>query len=96
LTLRTRKTDKPRRRLTEAQQAANARSFRIFRLRGLYSFAALLSPARAAVMRGLIDDELQSLGAMSQTAREAVIRDALARADERERQREEMFAELPF
>ena len=58
---------KPYRAPTEAQAVA----LRVFRLRGLYTFANLLSGPRATAMRSLIDDQLRDLGAETQTDRQA-------------------------
>lgn len=97
MTLRlSRKPWHERKKLTPAQEAANARSFRIFRLRGLWHFAVILSPERRDAMQALIDAELADLGAEPNTQRQARIRAAWAAADQRERDLEELEAELPF
>jgi hypothetical protein len=62
------------RRLTPAQQAATDRSFRIFRLRGLYEQCALLTDERREQARIAIDAELERLGAETHTARIAATR----------------------
>lgn len=78
---------------TEAQE----RAFRVFRLRGLYCMAYALTGERRAAALALIDAEIESLGAESETAR----------ADRRRREFEERWAredaaaadlerELPF
>ena len=54
-----------------APTAAQALALRVFRLRGLYTFANLLSGARATAMRSLIDDQLRDLGVETQTDRDA-------------------------
>jgi hypothetical protein len=97
MTLRTsRKRWDERRKLTPAQEAANTRSFRIFRLRGLWHFAVILSPERRDAMQALIDAELVDLGAEPHTQRELKIHAARDLAYQREREREDLEAELPF
>ncbi len=46
-----------------AQEAALNRSFRIFRLRGLWCNLAMLSPERRAAAQALVDADLAELGA---------------------------------
>jgi len=86
----------PRKPRTPAQDAATERSFRIFRLRGLYSQALLLTGARRAAMRDAIDGELQALGVETQAERERVQRETRARIEAREALDAEIEAELPF
>jgi hypothetical protein len=71
MSLRTRKPGQPRRKMTPAQDAANQRSFRIFRLRGLWSLAYVLSPNRRAIVHDLIDQDLADLGAETESVRMA-------------------------
>lgn len=48
---------------TAAQRTATDRNFRIFRLRGLYHQAGLLTGQRRERMQRLVDEELAALGA---------------------------------
>ena len=63
---RARRASKPP---TDAQSKAHARNFTIFRLRGLYYHAWLLTDARRDQMRALVDAELAALGSETQTTR---------------------------
>lgn len=54
---------------TPAQKASTDRNFRIFRLRGLYTFAFLFSGKRREQMRKPVDAELKAMGAETQTER---------------------------
>lgn len=54
---------------TEAQRKAINRNLTIFRLRGLYFHAWLLTGKRRDRMKALIDAELVAMGAESQTVR---------------------------
>lgn len=57
---------------TEKQRAARDRSWRIFKLRGLYAQVSLLTGERRTVARALVDQELALLGAESETKRVTV------------------------
>lgn len=61
------------RRPTPAQDAARKRNFKIRCLRSVWAQAGWLSPARAKLVRDVIDDELTMLGA----EREAVRREPI-------------------
>lgn len=61
----------PRRTLTAAQEAQSRRAFRLFQLRGLYALAGMLTPNRRRLVQILIDQEIESLGAVPQARREA-------------------------
>lgn len=52
---------------TERQKVARDRNWRIFKLRGLYYHAFLLTGDRRSAMHALVDEELQALGALGQT-----------------------------
>jgi len=94
MTLRTsRKPWQEPKKLTPAQEAANQRSFRIFRLRGLWEPARILTEGRREAVQALIDEELVGLGAEAHGARYARMRAVWA---EERRAREELEAELPF
>ncbi len=53
----------PRSRRTPAQQAASDRAFRVFRLRGLWCQALLLTGERREQAQAAVDAELVLLGA---------------------------------
>lgn len=53
----------PRKPRTPAQEAATDRAFRIFRLRGLYYQALLLTGERREQAQAAVDAELRLLGA---------------------------------
>lgn len=60
------------RRPTQKQIVARTRSWRIFQLRGMYKqMEAIKNPKRREIMRALIDDELTSLNAQTETDRES-------------------------
>lgn len=94
LRLRRDRTKLPR-RLSPAQEAANQRSFRIFRLRGLWAHACLLTGERRLAMEALIDAELVALGAEPETARRARI-DAEQDARWRAEGGPDLRNEIPF
>lgn len=96
MSLRTRKPGQPRREMTPAQDAANQRSFRIFRLRGLWSLAYVLTPNRRAIVHALIDQDLADLGAETESKRQADKRAVWDRIEARERAEADLEAELPF
>lgn len=96
MTFRVRDPSKPRRTLSPAQEAATQRSFRIFRLRGLWSQAWLLTGERRAAARDLIDQELALLGADAETKRQAEAAARWARIEAREAAEAAMEEELPF
>lgn len=54
---------------TPAQEAAGRRSFLIFRLRGLYAQAGLLTGDRRERAERAIDEELKAMGAEPETER---------------------------
>lgn len=56
-------------KLSTAQKKAITRNFHIFRLRGLYFHAWLLTGKRRERMQSLIDAELKAMGAEPQTVR---------------------------
>ena len=56
---------------TEKQRAARDRSWRIFKLRGLYAQASILTGERKTDARALIDQELSLLGAETEAKRDA-------------------------
>lgn len=65
---------RPRKATTPAQDAARERSFRIFRLRGLWFNAWLLTGERQDAMQAAIDQELELIGAEPQGPRWAAHR----------------------
>ena len=56
---------------TEKQRAARDRSWRIFKLRGLYAQVSILTGERKTDARALIDQELSLLGAETEAKRDA-------------------------
>lgn len=60
---RTYDDNRPHKPSTPAQDAARARSWRIFNLRSLAESGHCLSPARRRILRALIDDQLKALNA---------------------------------
>lgn len=94
MTLRQRKSDKPSRKLTPAQVAANTRSFRIFRLRGLWHQASLLTEERAKRVQAIIDDEIFELGAVIERERQAQRERIWERIGKREA--DELDWDIPF
>lgn len=87
----------PRAPRTEAQQTATWRAFHIFRLRGLYHQAFLLTEPRRGKVQAIIDDELVSLGAESEADRHAMKMAAFSAEETDRRTREEIDEqELPF
>jgi hypothetical protein len=77
VSLRTKSWTAPRRPMTPAQAAANERSFRIFRLRGLWYSCLLLTGERQAAAQASIDAELALLGAEPEGERRAADRFAV-------------------
>lgn len=60
---------------SRAQQEQQDRSWYIFRLRGLYDQASMIrNPHRRKVMQDIVDVELKSIGAESQTDRREKLR----------------------
>lgn len=59
------------RRETTKQEQARARSWKIFRLRGLYAQLYALTGPRRTIAQGLVDQELELIGAETETARHA-------------------------
>lgn len=70
MSLKIKPRDVPRKTLTPAQEIASTRAFRLFRLRGLYSLAHILSPNRRAIVHAVIDHEIEALGGEPQGVRE--------------------------
>jgi len=60
---------------SEAQNKARARSWRIFRLRGLHAQAHMLTGWCQSIALAAIDAELLKLGAQPETARQQAIRE---------------------
>jgi hypothetical protein len=58
--------DAPRKKRTKKQDAATMRAFLIFRLRGLYMQADLLTGTRRLGMKAMVNEELIRLGAAPQ------------------------------
>ena len=56
---------------TEKQRAARDRSWRIFKLRGLYAQVSILTGERKTAARALLDQELSLLGAETEAKRDA-------------------------
>lgn len=56
---------------TAAQKQAGERNFRIFRLRGLHAQLWLLTGKRREQAQRLVDQELASIGARTETQRQA-------------------------
>lgn len=69
--LKTKPYGAPRKKRTPAQEVAQERAFRIFRLRGLWSQAFLLSSENRAMAQSAIDAEIVSLGAVPESVRHA-------------------------
>jgi hypothetical protein len=94
MTLRTKPYSAPRRQQTPAQEAANRRSFLIFRLRGLWELAAIVSPHRREQIRAIVDADLVDLGAIPHREKHEANRAAFqAQLDAR---RHDQNEELPF
>jgi hypothetical protein len=61
----------PEDRRSPAQKAAHRRSFQIFQLRGLHALAYRMTEPRRSAVQTIIDDEIASLGAETQSMRNA-------------------------
>lgn len=81
----------PRQARTPAQEAATDRAFRIFRLRGLYCQAYLLTGERREQAQAAVDAELRLLGAKTHDEHAAEVAERMAAELD-----PEDFAELPF
>ncbi|MDO9471926.1 MAG: hypothetical protein Q7J28_02640 [Caulobacter sp.] len=81
----------PRKPRTQAQEAATDRAFRIFRLRGLYYQALLLTGERREQAQAAVDAELRLLGAKTHAEHAAEVAEHLAAEPH-----PDDFAELPF
>lgn len=71
MTFRPKDHREPRQPRTPAQKAATERSFKIFRLRGLWYACLILTGERRAAAQQLVDDELALLGAKPQATHDA-------------------------
>lgn len=71
MTFRVRDRREPRKPQSPAQEAATQRSFRIFRLRGLWSQCLLLTGDRRDTAQAAVDAELAALGAEPEGPRQA-------------------------
>ena len=69
MSLKIKPYDAPRKQLTPAQEIASTRAFRLFRLRGLYSLAYILSPNRRVIVHAIIDQDIEALGGEPQGVR---------------------------
>lgn len=85
-----------RRAMTPAQEAANQRSFRIFRLRGLWHQCWLLTGENRTEAQAAIDLELLAMGAVAESERHRLQREALKREIASDEESEDPFAEIPF
>ena len=65
--------DAPRKKRTKKQDAATMRAFLIFRLRGLWCQADLLTGERRVLAKAAIDAELLRLGAVPQADKMAAL-----------------------
>lgn len=96
MVFRVRDHREPRKPQTPAQEAARERSFRIFRLRGLWAQCLLLTGERREAAQAAVDDELAALGAETETARQAAHRARWARIEAAEAASTELEKDLPF
>lgn len=69
----------PRKPRTAAQDAATDRAFRIFRLRGFYYQAALLTGERREQAQAAVDAELRLLGAKTHAEHVAEVAERMRR-----------------
>lgn len=83
----------PRRPQSPAQKAATERAFRIFRLRGLWCQAYLLTGERREQAQAAVDAELALLGAATQAEHAEAVRASFSIPDNGEDFAE---VELPF
>lgn len=84
MTFKTKPYDAPRKPHTPAQEVASTRAFKLFRLRGLYSLAYILTPNRRVIVHALIDQDIAALGGEPQgerLRRQEAERDARWRAE---------------
>jgi len=93
--LRIKPHDAPRKPQTKDQQRATMRNFHIMRLRGLWSLAYILSPARREAVQAIIDADLRELGAQPQGERHA-LHMAAFEAETRRRLAADRETEIPF
>ncbi|MEC7798103.1 MAG: hypothetical protein VX755_12380 [Pseudomonadota bacterium] len=96
MTFRPRDRSKPRKPQSPAQEAATERSFRIFRLRGLWSQCLLLTGERREAAQAAVDAELDAMGAEPEGERQAANRTRWERIDAAEAARADMEKDLPF
>lgn len=71
MTFKPKPHSEPRQPRTPAQEVATERSFKIFRLRGLWYMCLILTGERRAAAQQLVDDELALLGAKPQAQHDA-------------------------